>query len=118
MDLDDIEDIGRGGGEEEEAPRSAHNGGVKRWVPPARAEPAEASPHVPGTQSVWVKTFGCAHNVSDGEYMAGQLQAFGYRLLDDPQRDQADCWVVNTCTVKTPSQAAMNTLIVQVSRMP
>ncbi len=24
---------------------------------------------VPGTQKVWVKTFGCSHNVSDSEYM-------------------------------------------------
>jgi hypothetical protein len=34
---------------------------------------------VPGTQSVWVKTFGCSHNVSDSEYMAGQLADYGYR---------------------------------------
>jgi threonylcarbamoyladenosine tRNA methylthiotransferase CDKAL1 len=34
---------------------------------------------VPGTQSIWVKTFGCAHNVSDSEYMMGQLQAYGYK---------------------------------------
>ena len=34
---------------------------------------------VPGTERVWVKTFGCSHNFSDGEYMAGQLQAYGYR---------------------------------------
>lgn len=26
---------------------------------------------LPGTQTVFVKTQGCAHNVSDGEYMAG-----------------------------------------------
>ena len=24
---------------------------------------------VPGTETIWMKTFGCAHNVSDGEYM-------------------------------------------------
>eukprot|EP00955_Chlamydomonas_euryale_P043314 352554-Chlamydomonas_euryale.AAC.10 len=33
----------------------------------------------PGVGSVWVKTFGCSHNVSDGEYMAGLLQEYGYR---------------------------------------
>lgn len=37
------------------------------------------SSNVPGTQTVWVKTFGCAHNVSDSEYMMGQLQAYGYK---------------------------------------
>ena len=30
---------------------------------------------VPGSASVYVKTWGCAHNSSDGEYMAGQLAA-------------------------------------------
>jgi len=31
-----------------------------------------------GTQSVCVKTWGCSHNNSDSEYMAGQLAAYGY----------------------------------------
>ncbi|KAJ7555477.1 hypothetical protein O6H91_05G040200 [Diphasiastrum complanatum] len=64
---------------------------------------------VPGTQIVYVKTFGCAHNQSDSEYMAGQLSAYGYNLSDDP--DIADLWLINTCTVKSPSQSAMETLI-------
>ena len=33
----------------------------------------------PGLASVWVKTFGCAHNTSDSEYMMGQLADYGYR---------------------------------------
>ena len=28
---------------------------------------------------VWVRTFGCAHNISDGEYMAGMLADAGFR---------------------------------------
>ncbi|KAG2495228.1 hypothetical protein HYH03_006502 [Edaphochlamys debaryana] len=66
---------------------------------------------VPGTQSVWVKTFGCSHNISDSEYMAGQLQDYGYRLVDDASRASADLWVINSCTVKGPSQAGMSSLI-------
>ena len=31
-----------------------------------------------GTQSIYVKTWGCSHNNSDSEYMAGQLAAYGY----------------------------------------
>ncbi|KAG4966678.1 hypothetical protein JHK87_032329 [Glycine soja] len=54
------------------------------------------SPAIPGTQS-------------DSEYMAGQLSAFGYSLSDDP--DHADLWLINTCTVKSPSQSAMDTII-------
>lgn len=34
---------------------------------------------LPGTQRIWVRTFGCAHNQSDSEYMLGQLQENGYR---------------------------------------
>lgn len=28
---------------------------------------------VPGMQKVFVKTYGCSHNISDSEYMAGLL---------------------------------------------
>lgn len=27
--------------------------------------------HVPGTQKIYVKTFGCSHNMSDSEFMMG-----------------------------------------------
>lgn len=33
---------------------------------------------IPGTQTVYLKTYGCSHNASDSEYMAGQLVAYGY----------------------------------------
>ena len=69
---------------------------------------------IPGRGVVHVKTFGCSHNVSDSEFMAGQLGAYGYELSDDP--DAADVWVVNTCTVKNPSQSAMNTTIAKAKR--
>ncbi|XP_009379447.2 threonylcarbamoyladenosine tRNA methylthiotransferase isoform X1 [Pyrus x bretschneideri] len=70
---------------------------------------APLSPKVPGTQTIYIKTFGCSHNQSDSEYMAGQLSAFGYPLSDNPE--EADLWLINTCTVKSPSQSAMDTLI-------
>ena len=43
------------------------------------SEVADGVQQVPGTAAVWVKTFGCAHNVSDSEFMLGQLQAQGYK---------------------------------------
>ncbi|XP_071716055.1 uncharacterized protein [Rutidosis leptorrhynchoides] len=64
---------------------------------------------VPGTQTIFLKTFGCSHNQSDSEYMAGQLSAFGYAITDNSEG--ADLWLINTCTVKSPSQSAMDTLI-------
>eukprot|EP00494_Astrolonche_serrata_P029625 UN29892 len=41
--------------------------------------------------------------------MSGQLSAFGYAITEEPEG--ADLWLINTCTVKNPSQSAMSTLI-------
>lgn len=57
---------------------------------------------IPGTQKVYVKTWGCAHNSSDSEYMAGQLAAYGYNLTNS--KEDADLWLLNSCTVKNPSE--------------
>lgn len=35
---------------------------------------------IPGTQSIYVRTWGCTHNNSDSEYMSGQLAAYGYKI--------------------------------------
>jgi len=60
-------------------------------------------PHLPGRQRVHVRTFGCQHNQSDGEYMLGQLREYGYELVDS--LEECDACVVNSCTVKTPSES-------------
>lgn len=36
---------------------------------------------------------------------------YGYTLLPDEQRQAADLWLINTCTVKSPSQTAMDNII-------
>jgi threonylcarbamoyladenosine tRNA methylthiotransferase CDKAL1 len=38
---------------------------------------------LPGVGVVWLKTWGCSHNVSDSEYMAGQLAVHGYEVTED-----------------------------------
>lgn len=58
---------------------------------------------VPGTQKIYVKTFGCSHNMSDSEFMMGQLVDYGYTLVEEPL--DADLILINSCTVKNPSQA-------------
>ncbi|CAH1240791.1 threonylcarbamoyladenosine tRNA methylthiotransferase-like isoform X2 [Branchiostoma lanceolatum] len=63
---------------------------------------AQCDSVIPGTQSIYVKTWGCSHNNSDGEYMAGQLAAYGYRITDTPSA--ADLWLLNSCTVKNPAE--------------
>ena len=36
---------------------------------------------IPGTQKIFVKTWGCTHNNSDSEYMTGQLASYGYKII-------------------------------------
>ena len=91
LDLQDIEDMHSAGEPRDASIRRELPSQVKRQrhanelavdlsaSPAACTDTAPAPPGVPGTESVWVKTFGCSHNYSDGEYMAGQLQAYGYR---------------------------------------
>lgn len=64
---------------------------------------------IPGTQKVYVQTFGCSHNVSDSEYMMGQLVEYGYKLVEDPI--EADCILINSCTVKNPSQESLMRMV-------
>ena len=54
------------------------------------------------TARVYVKTWGCAHNSSDSEYMAGQLAAQGYTITNN--KEEANLWLLNSCTVKNPAE--------------
>lgn len=47
------------------------------------------------------------HGLSTTQYM------YFSRLVNDASKEEADCWVINTCTVKNPSQAAMSSLVAQ-----
>mmetsp|Transcript_29859 Transcript_29859/g.42593 ORF Transcript_29859/g.42593 Transcript_29859/m.42593 type:complete len:611 (-) Transcript_29859:68-1900(-) len=108
----DIEDL-----EVEEYVQNIASSGVKIQSRIASSKIAEEkssiekkSPsYLPGSQRVWLKTYGCSHNVSDSEYMEGLLKAYGYEMVTE-QKD-ADVWVLNSCTVKDPSQAAFMHLV-------
>ncbi|KAG8222454.1 hypothetical protein J437_LFUL002189 [Ladona fulva] len=62
----------------------------------------ELQSFVPGTQKIYIKTWGCTHNSSDSEYMAGQLSSYGFLITDE--KESADLWLLNSCTVKTPAE--------------
>ncbi|XP_039256368.2 threonylcarbamoyladenosine tRNA methylthiotransferase-like [Styela clava] len=64
---------------------------------------------IPGTQRIYMQTWGCSHNSSDSEYMAGQLAAFGYQISDDCQN--SDLWLLNSCTVKNPAEDHFRNMI-------
>ena len=59
-------------------------------------------PHLPGRQNIFLKVWGCSHNVSDKEYMAGILQEQGYAIVESD--DNADLAILVSCTVKNPSE--------------
>jgi threonylcarbamoyladenosine tRNA methylthiotransferase CDKAL1 len=45
--------------------------------------------------------------MSDSEFMIGQLAEYGYNITSNP--DDADLILINSCTVKNPSQDAFMT---------
>ena len=113
--MGDIEEIGQG----VDMPRGANDKDInKALVFPKNRDMNSSNRHsdgvdecknsVPGTQKIWVKTYGCSHNVSDSEYMEGILSNYGYRLTG---QDEADLWLINSCTVKDPSEAAFMHLV-------
>uniref|UniRef100_A0A8V0XS07 CDK5 regulatory subunit associated protein 1 like 1 n=1 Tax=Gallus gallus TaxID=9031 RepID=A0A8V0XS07_CHICK len=56
---------------------------VRKRSSQQRAQTDDDPPHdsvIPGIQKIWIRTWGCSHNNSDGEYMAGQLAAYGYKI--------------------------------------
>lgn len=62
-------------------------------------------PEVSKNSAIYVKTWGCTHNSSDSEYMAGLLKQAGYNvIIDETRKLEADCWLLNSCTVKGPSE--------------
>lgn len=69
----------------------------------------EGYSNIPGTQTVYIKTYGCSHNQSDSEYMAGLLSESGYAITDN--FEDADIYLLNSCTVKNPSQDTMTNLM-------
>ncbi|XP_028673117.2 threonylcarbamoyladenosine tRNA methylthiotransferase [Erpetoichthys calabaricus] len=75
---------------------------VRKRLQHKDTEDLQADSVIPGTQKIWMKTWGCSHNNSDGEYMAGQLAAYGYKMTENSS--EADLWLLNSCTVKSPAE--------------
>ncbi|XP_045440281.1 threonylcarbamoyladenosine tRNA methylthiotransferase isoform X3 [Pipistrellus kuhlii] len=106
--LDDIEDIVS---QQDSKPQDRHFA-RKHILPKARrrntqmclqeedSPPSDST--IPGIQKIWIRTWGCSHNNSDGEYMAGQLAAYGYKITESAS--DADLWLLNSCTVKNPAE--------------
>lgn len=87
--VDDIEDLISSVAEAAETfrdrPRNIVNLRSKTKHKPEK-EIYQPSPQVPGTQTIFIKTWGCSHNSSDGEYMAGLLSSYGYKITGMMQK--------------------------------
>nr|XP_044632934.1 threonylcarbamoyladenosine tRNA methylthiotransferase isoform X2 [Equus asinus] len=106
--LDDIEDIVS---QEDSKPQHRHfarkqvvpkvrKRNTQKYLQEENSPPSDST--IPGIQKIWIRTWGCSHNNSDGEYMAGQLAAYGYKITENAS--DADLWLLNSCTVKNPAE--------------
>ncbi|KAM9667326.1 threonylcarbamoyladenosine tRNA methylthiotransferase isoform 1-T4 [Trichechus inunguis] len=76
------------------------NRNTRKYLQEENSPPSDST--IPGIQKIWIRTWGCSHNNSDGEYMAGQLAAYGYKITENAS--DADLWLLNSCTVKNPAE--------------
>lgn len=53
---------------------------------------------------IYIETYGCSHNFADSEHMASLLKDANYDLVNN--LESADLTIINTCTVKTPTEHA------------
>jgi ribosomal protein S12 methylthiotransferase len=71
---------------------------------------APSAPAAPAGHTVALVTLGCARNEVDSEELAGQLEAGGFRLVEDPA--DAETVVVNTCGfVEAAKKDSVDTLL-------
>eukprot|EP00835_Amoeboradix_gromovi_P003796 NODE_265_length_12372_cov_0.450012.p2 type:complete len:503 gc:universal NODE_265_length_12372_cov_0.450012:7347-5839(-) len=75
---------------------------VKSSFKQSRDSRQSSTQFLPGQATIYSNTWGCSHNMSDSEYMLGLLQEQGYTITNN--KDIADIWLLNSCTVKNPSE--------------
>ncbi|NJL30616.1 MAG: MiaB/RimO family radical SAM methylthiotransferase [Phycisphaerales bacterium] len=73
--------------------------------------PATATPG----RGVYLETFGCQMNVLDTQLVRSQLQALGYRFIDD--WTQADVVLYNTCSVREHAESKVYSRVGQVGQL-
>ncbi len=63
---------------------------------------------------IFIETYGCSANVNDSEIMAGLLNKAGHKI--DSTAEEADAIIINTCTVKGPTEEKIRRRIRDLSR--
>lgn len=76
----------------------------QRRQPPVRARfvLAEEEKQLGRGKTYWLRTYGCAANVRDGETLAGLLEAMGFQPA--AVKEEADVLLFNTCAVRRSSE--------------
>jgi MiaB-like tRNA modifying enzyme len=68
--------------------------------------------------TAYLETYGCAANQSDSEIMAGLLGRAGWAVLTDEKiATKADLLILNTCTVKAPTEQRVLFRIAELSKL-
>ncbi|CRG93798.1 radical SAM protein, putative [Plasmodium gallinaceum] len=70
---------------------------------------------IPENYKIYFKSFGCAHNSSDSEFMMGLLSNYGFKFVKNIE--DCDICIINSCTVKNPSEESMKTIINYVKKL-
>ncbi|VWU51591.1 Uncharacterized protein family UPF0004, putative, partial [Hepatocystis sp. ex Piliocolobus tephrosceles] len=70
---------------------------------------------LPERYKIYFKSFGCAHNSSDSEFMMGLLNNYGFTFVKNIE--ECDICIINSCTVKNPSEESMKSIINYVKKL-
>ncbi len=62
---------------------------------------------------VFIETYGCSANINDSEIMAGLIGKAGHQVV--AALEEADAVIVNTCTVKGPTESRISARIKQLN---
>ena len=102
--MDDIEDLGVDAPAHSPSRTNTRGGSVlPKALRTHHCPDRVAGTNIPGVGSVYVKTWGCAHNTSDGEYMAGLLAEYGYNITPGG-RGRGACVAVQVTHTHTHTQ--------------
>ena len=103
LKMEDIEDMFKGddADDQQRIVKTKVRRHRKKAAETDEVEVDEVQADLPGKQNIYVRTYGCSHNISDSEYMAGLLADYGFKIVDDIQ--SAHACLLNSCTVKNPS---------------
>ncbi len=65
---------------------------------------------------IYIENYGCSANYNNGEILAGVLQKAGHEIIGRKEEKKADIIILNTCTVKIPTETKILRRIKEISK--